>query len=223
MTKLGLIFDLDGTLIDSAPSILSSLQVALGQASVTPRRPLTKSLIGPPLRAIISNILKKEDQARIPHVMQCFKYHYDTLGYQSSLAYPGIQDLLEQLKKTDVHLYIATNKRIVPAYSILSYLGWSKFFKNVYALDYFQPAVADKVTMLLCIKDKLKKEYDDFIYIGDRPEDAHAAKENNLPFLWASWGYGGCTAPVETDNTLSAPYQIMRHIRVRTATLFSRP
>lgn len=210
MTKPSVIFDLDGTLIDSAPSILSSLQAALDEASVTPHHPLSQSLIGPPLPQIISDVLGKEQQDRIPDVIEYFKRHYDTQGYKSSVAYPGIQDLLEKLKQTDIDLYIATNKRIKPTRSILNHLGWNDYFKEVYALDCFRPAVLDKTTMLSNVVNELKKDSNDLIYVGDRTEDADAARENRMQFLWASWGYGECET-IRIDDLLNFPDQIIKH------------
>lgn len=212
MTKPSIIFDLDGTLIDSAPSILNSLQAAMIEASVTPCLPLNHSQIGPPLAQIISDVLGKKQQARIPDVIECFKRHYDTVGYKSSVDYPGIQDLLEQLKQTDIDLYIATNKRISPTQSILNYLGWNHYFKKVYALDYFQPAVSDKSTMLSCAVNELKKDPKDLIYVGDRVEDADAAKKNMMPFLWVSWGYGECVESMKIDAVLNSPNQIFQYV-----------
>jgi phosphoglycolate phosphatase len=209
MSKPSIIFDLDGTLIDSAPSILSSLQAALNDASVTPCQPLSQSLIGPPLPQIISHVLGEEQQASIPDVIEYFKRHYDTQGYQSSVVYPGIQDLLEQLKQTDIDLYIATNKRIAPTKSILNYLGWNDYFKKVYALDCFRPAVLDKSSMLSRVVDDAKKKSKDLIYVGDREEDADAAKENKMPFLWASWGYGEYVAAMGVGAILNFPDQIL--------------
>ena len=210
MSKPSIIFDLDGTLIDSAPSILSSLQAALNEASVTPCKPLSESLIGPPLPQIILDVLGKEQQASIPDVIERFKRHYDTQGYKSSVVYPGIQDLLEELKQTDIDLYIATNKRITPTQSILKYLGWNDYFKEVYALDYFLPAVLDKSSMLSNVVKELKKDSKDLIYVGDRPEDADAAKENKMPFLWASWGYGEYV-DIGMHSQLNFPDQILKH------------
>lgn len=185
-----IIFDLDGTLIDSAPSILSSLQAALAAAAICPNRPLDQNLIGPPLAQIMAEVVGDEHQERIPEIMELFKVHYDTTGYLNTIFYPGIPEMLAQLQKKKIDLYIATNKRITPTLKILNHLGWSGFFKGVYSLDHFKPAVADKSTMLARVVYDLNYCVNDLVYVGDRSEDAEAAKKNRIPFLFASWGYG---------------------------------
>jgi phosphoglycolate phosphatase len=190
MPYKSIIFDLDGTLIDSAPSILSSLQAALGAAAICPNRPLDQNLIGPPLAQIMAEVLGDEHQERIPEIIELFKVHYDTTGYLNTIFYPGIPEMLAQLQKKNIDLYIATNKRITPTLKILNHLGWSGFFKEVYSLDYFKPAVADKATMLARVVSDLNYCVNDLVYVGDRSEDAEAAQKNSIPFLFASWGYG---------------------------------
>ena len=59
--KSAVIFDLDGTLIDSSPGILHSLEYAFEQLSITPFRPLNRSLIGPPLRDMLASLCASKD------------------------------------------------------------------------------------------------------------------------------------------------------------------
>lgn len=208
MPYKSIIFDLDGTLIDSAPSILSSLQAALGAAAICPNRPLDQNLIGPPLEKIIAEVLGDEHQERISEIIELFKVHYDTTGYLNTIFYPGIPEMLTQLQKKNIDLYIATNKRITPTLKILNHLGWSGFFKEVYSLDYFTPAVADKSTMLSRILKDLEKDAHDLVYVGDRAEDVVAANKNSIPFLWVTWGYGEGVGNTEKIGVLNYPAQI---------------
>lgn len=209
MPKNSIIFDFDGTLIDSAPSILNSLQYALNEALVTPLYPLDESLIGPPLTEVVSNVLGKEQQDRIPRVVECFKRYYDTQGYKSSLPYAGMEHLLEQLKQANFDIYIATNKRFLPTKNIVNYLGWTDHFKKVYALDYFRPAAIDKSAMLSCVKLEVNQDSKNLLYVGDRKEDADAAKANEMPFLWVSWGYGKFVESIGRHSIVNVPMQIL--------------
>lgn len=212
MSYKTIVFDLDGTLIDSASSILNSLQAALDAAVIYPRRALDRSLIGPPLPQITAEVLPNDQQERIPEIIWRFKEHYDTTGYLNTTPYHGITEILTKLQEKDINLYIATNKRITPTLKILSHLGWSGFFEEVYSLDYFTPAVADKSSMLSRVCLDLNIDVNGLVYVGDRTEDAKAAKKNNMPFLYASWGYGDDLVDFRIARALNSPNDIFNYV-----------
>jgi len=213
MKMLDIVFDLDGTLIDSAPSILVSMQAAFEQAGITPSRPLTPALIGPPLAQTLRSVLPDTKAHALPSLIEGFKRHYDTAGYKQARVYPGVQDMLHALSQMQVSLYIATNKRIAPTRLIVEYLGWSTRFAGVYALDFYHPALAHKAIMLQCLRQSLAERGRAPFYVGDRSEDAEAAQACGMPFLWASWGYGGDCVAVLPASVLAAPAQLLCAIR----------
>jgi phosphoglycolate phosphatase len=183
-----IIFDLDGTLIDSSSSILGSFAEAFRQHGITPARPLTPELIGPPLMQTLSLIAGHDDADTLAALAQAFKQHYDSEGYKLTTVFPDIEAMLALLAR-DHALYIGTNKRIYPTRRILQHLGWEGYFKEVYALDYFHPAVPNKAVMvgnILAAHDMSKAET---MYIGDRLEDGMAAEANQLAFAMVTWGY----------------------------------
>ncbi|MDP2795496.1 MAG: HAD hydrolase-like protein [Sulfurisoma sp.] len=85
-----LLFDLDDTPIDSAPSMLASMSAALMKCGITPIIPLDKSLIGPPLRDTLQRVTGIDNAERIESLVNAFKTHYDTDGYRETMVYPGI-------------------------------------------------------------------------------------------------------------------------------------
>lgn len=188
--KSVLIFDLDGTLIDSAPGILSSLSMVLDGAGVASRVTLNSSLIGPPLQETLSILTGVEDPNIIQSYVEAFKRHYDSGGYTETRVYPGIAELLAALHASGFSLYLATNKRYVPTRLILDHLGWSPLFKSVYALDLYNPRLPDKGVLLKCLLDEHVLHPTDALYIGDKMEDGLAAEQNGLEFLGVEWGYG---------------------------------
>jgi phosphoglycolate phosphatase len=184
-----LIFDLDGTLIDSAPSILASYQAVLRQHRVLPREPLGPHLIGPPLLPTLARITGVQDPVRLARWADAFKAHYDAEGYRASAVYGGVQEALQQLRTSGPALYIVTNKRIHAARLILQHLGWAHWFAGVYAQDAFAPALPSKAAVLERVLHQHGIAPQQAWYVGDRSEDAQAAAANGLRFAWARWGY----------------------------------
>lgn len=183
-----IIFDLDGTLIDSSSSILGSFAEAFRQHGIKPARPLTAELIGPPLMQTLSLIAGHDDADTLATLAQAFKQHYDSEGYKLATVFPDIEPMLALLAR-DHNLYIGTNKRIYPTRRILEHLGWDAYFQEVYALDYFHPAVPNKATMVGNIIAAHGMDKAETMYIGDRLEDGMAAEANQLAFAMVTWGY----------------------------------
>lgn len=186
MKACNVVFDLDGTLIDSAPSILVSLQAAFDAAGVRPVRPLAQDLIGPPLHETLAALLPQGRTDQAAHLAGLFKQHYDETGYRDTRAYGGVADMLKELQHHAYRLLIATNKRILPTRRIISHLGWNGIFDEIHALDAFTPPLRSKAEMLATLRSRLHAPT---VYVGDRPEDATAAQQAGFPFLLAAWGY----------------------------------
>ncbi len=188
-----ILFDLDGTLIDSAPAILASFRDAFAQTGITPARSIDDSVIGPPLPETLQLLSGSDDPALIARLAEAFKASYDTEGYKATAAYAGVGELLGELAGAGLMLSIATNKRIHPTRLILDHLGWRNHFAHVYALDLFSPRLPDKAAMIgrLLADQAIPKE--EAIYIGDRSEDGESADANALPFIAVTWGYGSLT------------------------------
>ena len=184
------IFDLDGTLIDSAPSILESVQAAFEAAGLRPSKELEPASIGPPLAETITNLLDDQDTHRLPEVIEYFKRHYDESGYRKSHVYEGVPRMMDTLSRQGVRLLVATNKRIRPTLKIIEHLDWAHRFDGIFALDYFDPPVGKKSEMLGRLVIELGLDANDLIYVGDRLEDALAAQKNSIPFILVTWGYG---------------------------------
>jgi len=208
-----LVFDLDGTLIDSSSSILEGLRGAFAACSRQPMRPLAAELIGPPLRQTLALLAGTEDDAVLQPLAEAFKAHYDNEGYRLTRVFPGVAEMLEVLAAADYPMFIATNKRVHPTLLILSHLDWGKLFRGVYALDAFDPPLRDKSAMLERILGLHKLDPHATLYIGDRDEDSAAAAANAMPFAWASWGYGGgAQAPRPTWLHLQRPADLWRQL-----------
>ena len=185
-----IIFDLDGTLIDSAPSILSGFKHVLNINGLEPLIPLTSSLIGPPLISTLGIVSGIDNDKKLQQMAEQFMRFYDIQGCLISQPFSAVDDGLNHLLDNGFKMHIATNKRLIPTKNILSHLGWDAFFYSVYTLDKAGESFQSKSDMIAHqLKDlDLSKEHT--IYVGDITEDLQAAQNNQLNFIGVSWGYG---------------------------------
>jgi phosphoglycolate phosphatase len=210
-----IIFDLDGTLIDSQESILNAIRAALNELGVEAKIPVTKELIGPPLMDTLLKITEVKDELVLNALVNKFKLHYDSTGYRNSVAYPGIHHLLERLRNQDFVLYLATNKRLIPTKKIVDYLSWSSLFSAIYSIDLNAEkpfkSKSEMISALLCNE---LIDPNSAIYIGDRDEDYGAAKQNCLPCILVDWGYG-VKIPTHNDDQffVSDPIELLNAIQ----------
>lgn len=185
-----LIFDLDGTLIDSAPSILACMKDTVLAAGLGPTHPLDARLIGPPLMTTLARITGLADAEALSSLAAAFKARYDDEGLRSTRPCPGIPEVLRQLHEHGTRLHLATNKRMRPTCAILDLLDWNRWFTSVYTLDRASPGYADKSAMLGHLLRENGITSANAAYVGDTREDGLAAASNGLHFIAADWGYG---------------------------------
>ncbi|MCV2217314.1 HAD family hydrolase [Thauera sp. Sel9] len=189
-----ILFDLDGTLIDSAPAILASYRDAFATAGRSPARTIDASIVGPPLTETLQMLAGSTDPALIAPLAEGFKASYDSTGYLQTTAYAGVGEMLARLAAGGGRLAIATNKRLHPTRLILQHLGWAHHFDAVYALDMFEPRLPDKAAMIARLLADRGIPREEAVYVGDRAEDGESADANRLPFIAATWGYGSLQA-----------------------------
>jgi len=195
-----ILFDLDGTLIDSADAILAGFRRVLDEHGLAPRVPLDRRLIGPALRPTLARLAGTSDEALVERLAQRFTAWYDGEGYRGSTVYPGIAELLAQLHAHGAHLHVVTNKRLRPTLLILEWLGWRPWFERVDTQDLRSAApLASKTEVLGRLLDETGLERKAAIYVGDRIDDLQAATAQRLPCILVDWGYGALdVVPAET-------------------------
>jgi len=187
--KKYILFDLDGTIIDSAESILSSFDKVFQKHKISPLKKLDKHIIGPPLNETFINLIEKPSDKLINSMVEDFKFFYDQEDYKLSRLFPEILECLKLLKNQKKILIIITNKRKAPTKKIIELLNLDEFFNSSYSLDSFNPKMKSKSNV---IKEVLSLERIDkkkAIYVGDRIEDGEASNKNNIEFIMVPWGY----------------------------------
>jgi len=185
------LLDLDGTLVDSAPAILSALRAACVSCGVAPAVPLDAALIGPPLRSMIERLVGEKGSPIIAHVERVFSDTYDQTGYRETISYPLLHDALRQLRAADHSLVLVTNKRRVPTLKILDLFDVAHEFDAVYTVDSFPPERLSKSQLIARALLELPGAAPaKTVMVGDTREDQSASVANSVGFIAVTYGYG---------------------------------
>ena len=190
MSYKNFLFDLDGTLIDSAPGIESSFYIAYLTVYNTACPKNITTFIGPPIDQVLTMVNAETNLEIINRFVDAFKQHYDTEGYKKSKLYDDVELVLEVLLKNKLNLFIATNKRVKPTKLILEYLSIGKYFYEIYCPDMEALKFKNKTDLIAYILKINSLRLNETILIGDTIHDGLAADENKLDFALVEYGYG---------------------------------
>ena len=182
-----IIFDLDGTLIDSAEGIRQSIKNSFNHLNIDLEIDLNDLKIGPPLNETLLQCNKNITQTQLLKLRSFFMSDYDKDGCKKVLPFDGVYSLIKTLFKKNINIFIATNKRQIPTLKILDYLEWTKFFKAIYCIDSFILKETNKSRLLELLINKEKLKNSSSIYIGDKLADYKAACDNKLFFIGADF------------------------------------
>ena len=192
MTARGLrnlLFDLDGTLVDSSGTIAASLEYALAHtAGGDVAGPPVGSLIGRPLYDIFTaefSMTAKQAAAAIAR----YREHYDTLEQAGSFVYPDVPEVLSGLRKSGYRLFVATVKPTPIAEKVLTDLRLRFYFDGVAGAS-LGPERRDKSSIIAHALESFGLESSRSMMIGDRDQDINGAREHGLRSLAVTWGFG---------------------------------
>jgi phosphoglycolate phosphatase len=185
-----ILFDLDGTLIDSAPGIEASFYFAYKKVYNTSCPQTITTFIGPPIDQVLTAVNGEANLEIINRFVDAFKQHYDIDGYKKSKLYEDVELVLEVLLKNKFKLFIATNKRLKPTKLLLDYLSIDKYFKDIYCPDILELQFKNKTDLIAYILKTNSLLLTETIMIGDTKHDGLAADENKLDFALVEYGYG---------------------------------
>lgn len=186
-----ILFDLDGTLIDSLPGIEYSTRAAI--AAVIPQRELPdlRRLIGPPVREVLRRAAGEAGPDALDDLERQFRISYDTQGWRKSVAYDGVAEVLSGLSQAQLKCFVVTNKPALPTKKILDELGLLKYFKEVVSLDSRTPPFISKAEATEYLINRHGLRVPATLFVGDSIDDACAAESCGLRFAAATYGYGG--------------------------------
>lgn len=185
-----ILFDLDGTLTDPKEGITKSVDNALKYFNINVLNlDDLKIFIGPPLKeSFIRFYNLTEEEAVI--AIDKYREYFSVKGIYENNIYPGINDLLDKLKRKGKKIYLATSKPTIYAIEILKYFNIFDYFDGVFGsnLDGTNTNKKNVIENVLLESQIIDKSQ--VIMIGDRKHDIIGANENEIDSIAVLYGYG---------------------------------
>ncbi|MBK5239354.1 MAG: HAD hydrolase-like protein [Actinomycetales bacterium] len=203
------LFDLDGTILDSAPGIVQSLVDTFTHIGLPiPSQDELIHYVGPPLLDSLRNRagLSEEDAQK---TLQIYRTDYRKDGAFDSAVFPGIVGVLESLTAANIPLAIATSKPEAQAMRILDHFNLSRFFTVVAGAteDETRATKADIVGHALAELAEAGHDTSLSVMVGDRIYDVEGAAAYDVPSIIVEWGYG---SPAEAKGAMATVYSTDR-------------
>ncbi len=199
------IFDLDGTLIDSAEDIGLALKRTLDELGLTYLMPKDVSrLIGGGVRALLERVLG--ERFREEHVKIFRKYYFDMPVYNTK-PYPGVPETLEKLKDLGIPMIVVTNKMEDLSREILKILGLDRYFELIVGGDTFGEKKPSPLPVRKALEN-LGLEPASALMVGDTDSDIIAGRLAGTKTAVALWGYVHSTTE-RADFELESPLEIV--------------
>ncbi|WP_027859652.1 HAD family hydrolase [Marinobacterium jannaschii] len=208
-----LLFDLDGTLLNTQEGILCGVRHVLQQQGLSQlaREVTAQQLIGPSLRDSFSRLLQTEQPARINSAINRFRHYYLSKGIYQYQHYPHIKAALQQLNQRGYGLLVATSKPQMQAEILLRHSHLAPYFQAIYGSDDQTPGHSKALT-LKKILDQHQIAAHHCSMIGDHRLDIDAGKQQGMNTVAVSWGYDPLDQLQRTDSDelIHTPQALLR-------------
>lgn len=189
-----LIFDLDGTLVDTAPDLLGALNAVLSQEDRTGVDPTTlRHMVGFGARSLIEQAMAATGAPvapdRLPSLVASFVAHYREHLADTSRPFPGVVETLTKLAAERVPMGVLTNKPQELTRPLLDQLDLSRFFGAIHGAGRYSYVKPDARVFHHVVEELTGTPDTPAIMIGDSATDVATARAAKVPIILLSYGY----------------------------------
>lgn len=208
-----LIFDLDGTLIDSKRGIFNSVIYTMDQLSIPEdKRPSNLNpFIGPPLRQSFKQLFQMNDE-KAEKATSIYREYYKKHGLYQFEIFPGIEESLKFLKNTGFSISLVTSKAEIYAQLIINSTPFSQVFETISGCE-IDGRRSEKRELIAYTLNKLNiSASKEILMIGDRYHDIRGAKACGISSAAVTYGYGTSTELISEipDLVLKDPLSLKK-------------
>lgn len=210
--KRTILFDLDGTLTDSAEGVINCAQLALSKLNLPiPQRADMQFIVGPPLRDSFLRLGVAEKD--VETAVEIYRSRYVPTGMFENTPYPGISAMLGALKDASHELYVATAKPEGMATEILEKFCLAGYFNRIFGASMDGTRDTKDAVIAYVLEELGQRE--NFIMIGDTHYDVLGAAAHGIKTIGVSWGYG-TVADMKAAGALAivdSPAQLLKKLK----------
>lgn len=182
------VFDMDGTLVDSYPGILHAYQHTFDKMDLPfPGEAFVKKAVGAPLRWVFSGLCGMDTQ-QLDRAVTLYRDYYARKGRHEAAVYPGISAVLENLRRAGCFVGVATLKNETFALDMLKELGLLSGVDAVCGMDAHDRMT--KADLVLRCMSLAGADRENTVLVGDSEFDAVGAREAGVAFLAVTYGFG---------------------------------
>lgn len=184
------LFDLDGTLLDSTQSIRDTMNAVLAERRLAAfTKPELDALIGHPLRDILATRLPAPDPAAVEAMALRYRAVYSESGWFTVALMPGIQELVSELRRAGLRTGVVTSKGQQETETLLTDLGVLGLFDAIVGDDDKRPLKPDPAPVVDACR-QLGCDPGEAIMVGDTRFDVLAARSAGAAAVGVLWGHG---------------------------------
>ncbi|MGB3381801.1 phosphoglycolate phosphatase [Rhodanobacter sp. FW102-FHT14D06] len=216
----GVLFDLDGTLLDSAPDLYAALQAQCAEEGVaSPAYAPVREVVSRGARAVLRCAFASRGEAVIEALVPRYLQLYEQVMARDTRAFDGVDDLLARLEARGLRWGIVTNKAAFLTDELLRRIGWSTRAAAVVCGDTLPVKKPDPAPVLLAC-ERAGLVPGQCLFVGDDRRDVQAGAAAGVFTVAASWGYldGGDPHAWGADVVLDRPAALAELLRLESAT-----
>jgi len=187
---IDVLLDLDGTLTDSGPGITRCIVHALerlGHPAPAPAR--LREWIGPPLADSFRSFFGAGHEHLVPQAIAAYQERFSMVGMFENEVYPGIPELLAQLRRRGYRLRVVTSKPTVFSERIVRHFDLAEHFAGVHGAE-LDGTRGEKRELIARVLETERIPARAAVMVGDRSHDIVGARTNGVPSIGVLWGYG---------------------------------
>ncbi len=210
------IFDLDGTLLDTTEGVLASVKHTIDKMGFAPQPDaVLASFIGPPIQDSFAKLYGLEGPI-LQEIAGVFRTQYSTVDLLKAAPYEGIFELLSAIRAGGARNAVATYKREDYAVKLLCHYGFDRHMAVMHGGDH-ENKLKKRDIIELCIKESGVTDRSRIVMVGDTLHDAIGAAEIGVDFIGVTFGFGfkseADVAPYPHTGVAHTAMDVLRFIR----------